>query len=157
MLRLAAHLLLGGASSACGFAAVAVALYAGSPAQVSAVALLAGFGFVTGLACGGLHAVIDGLPAQPAAAMPPAAVASLVRATLASAVAERASRAGSAADRRPTPAQGSDAAVAEAAATSLAEGLLAGERSLSAAAPAASVAPPQRAAAPRFAGSKVVA
>lgn len=160
MLRLAANLMLGGASSACGFAAVAMALYAGSPAQASAVALLAGFGLVTGLVCGGLHAVIDGLPAQPAAAMPSAALASLVRATLASVVAERAPRAGSAADWRPTPAQGADPAVAQAPATSLAEGLLAGERSLSAAAPAvpaASVAPPQCAETRRFAGSEVVA
>ena len=100
MLRLVANLMLGGASSACGFAAVAVALYGGGPAQASAVALFAGFGFVTGLACGGLHAVIDGPPAQPAAAMPPKALASLVRATLARAVAERAPRAGSAADHR---------------------------------------------------------
>lgn len=121
MLRLVANLLLGGASSACGFAAVAVALYAGSPVQDSAAALFAGFGFVAGLLCGGLHAVFDGLPVQPAAAMPPEALASLVRATLASAVAERAPRVGSAADRRPTPAQLATAALADAAAKSMAD------------------------------------
>ena len=144
MLRLAANLLLGGASSACGFAAVAVALYAGSPAQASAATLFAGFGFVAGLLCGALHAVVDGLPAQPAAAMPPEALASLVRATLASAVAERAPRTGSAADRRPTPAQLATAALAEAAATSLAEAPGAALRQPSVAAPAvpaASAAP----------------
>ncbi len=166
MLRLVANLMLGGASSACGFAAVAVALYGGGPAQASAVALFAGFGFVTGLACGGLHAVIDGPPAQPAAAMPPKALASLVRATLARAVAERAPRAGSAADRQPTPAQEAAAALAEAAASSLVEALLAAARPLSAAAPAAPAAPatPDASMAPsqpvevrRFAGSESVA
>lgn len=118
MLRLVANLLLGGASSACGFAAVAVALYAGQPAQAAAAALFASVGLVAGLLCGGLHAVFDGLPVQPVAAMRPEALASLVRATLASAVAERAPRSGSAADRQPTPAQWAAAALADAAATS---------------------------------------
>ena len=163
MLRLAANLLLGGASSACGFAAVAVALYAGSPAQASAATLFAGFGFVAGLLCGALHAVVDGLPAQPAAAMPPEALASLVRATLASAVAERAPRTGSAADRRPTPAQLASAVLAEAAVTSLAEAPAAAPRPLSAAvpaalaalaAPAAAVAMPPPGQARRFAPSE---
>ena len=121
MLRLVANLLLGGAGSACGFAAVAVALYAGNPAQATAAALFASVGFVAGLLCGGLHAVFDGLPVQPVAAMRPEALASLVRATLASAVAERAPRSGSAAGRQPTPAQWAAAALAEAAATSLAD------------------------------------
>lgn len=120
MLRLAANLLMGGASGACGFAAVAVALYAGSPVLTSAAALLAGFGFVAGLLCGVLHVVLDGLPAQPAAAMAPEALASLVRATLATAVAERAPRTGSAADRRPTATDVAQAALADAASTSLA-------------------------------------
>ena len=118
MLRLVANLLLGGASSACGFAAVAVALYAGNPAQAAAAVLFASVGLVAGLLCGGLHAVFDGLPVQPVAAMRPEALASLVRATLASAVAERAPRSGSAADRQPTPAQWAAAALADAAATS---------------------------------------
>ena len=123
MLRLVANLLLGGASSACGFAAVAVALYAGQPAQAAAAALFASVGLVAGLLCGGLHAVFDGLPVQPVAAMRPEALASLVRATLASAVAERAPRSGSAADRQPTPAQWAAAALADAAATSPADAL----------------------------------
>ena len=122
MLRLVANLLLGGASSACGFAAVAVALYAGNPAQAAAAVLFASVGLVAGLLCGGLHAVFDGLPVQPVAAMRPEALASLVRATLASAVAERAPRSGSAADRQPTPAQWAATALADAAATSPAYG-----------------------------------
>ena len=73
---------------------------------------------MAGLLCGGLHAVFDGLPVQPVAAMRPEALASLVRATLASAVAERAPRSGSAADRQPTPAQWAAAALADAAAAS---------------------------------------
>ena len=120
MVRLLANLLLGGASGACGLAAVGVALYAGGPAQASAAALFAGFGFVAGLLCGGLHAVFKGLPAQPAAVMPPQALAGLVRATLATAITERAPRSGSAADPRPTPAQWASAALAGAAATSMA-------------------------------------
>ena len=118
-LRLVANLLLGGASGGCGFAALGVALYAGSPAQASAAVLFAGFGFVAGLMCGGLHAVFEGLPTPPAATMPAEVLASLVRATLASAVAERAPRSGSAADRRPSPAQWARAALADAAATSM--------------------------------------
>ncbi len=141
MLRLAANLLLGGASSACGFAAVAVALYAHQPAQASAAALFASVGFVAGLLCGGLHAVFDGLPVRPATAMSPEALASLVRATLASAVAERAGRPGSAADRRPTPAQLASTALADAAATSLADAAAAAARFSAAAGSAAAVAP----------------
>jgi hypothetical protein len=120
--RLLANLLLGGASGACGLAAVGVALYAGAPAQASAAALFAGVGFVAGLLCGGLHAVFEGVPAQPAAALPAQALAGLVRATLATAIAERAPRSGSAADRHstptptPTPTQLASAALAGAAA-----------------------------------------
>ncbi|MBC7726922.1 MAG: hypothetical protein H7242_04795 [Microbacteriaceae bacterium] len=120
MVRLLAALLLGGTSGACGLAAVGVALYAGGPAQDSAAALFAGFGFVAGLLCGGLHAVFEGVPAQPAAQMLPQALAGLVRATLATAIAERAPRSGSAADRHPTPAQLASTALAGAAATSMA-------------------------------------
>ena len=125
MVRLLANLLLGGASGACGLAAVGVALYAGGPVQASAAALFAGVGFVAGLLCGGLHAVFEGLPAQPAAVMPPQALAGLVRATLATAIAERAPRSGSAADRHPAPtptpapAQLASAALAGAAAMSM--------------------------------------
>ena len=118
--RLLANLLLGGASGACGLAAAGVALYAGGPAQASAAALFAGVGFVAGLLCGGLHAVFEGVPAQPAAALPAQALAGLVRATLATAIAERAPRSGSAADRHstptPTPTQLASAALAGAAA-----------------------------------------
>ncbi len=116
--RLLANLLLGGASGACGLAAAGVALYAGGPAQASAAALFAGVGFVAGLLCGGLHAVFEGVPAQPAAALPAQALAGLVRATLATEIAERAPRSGSAADRHstPTPTQLASAALAGAAA-----------------------------------------
>jgi hypothetical protein len=120
MVRRLGNLLLGGASGACGLAAVGVALYAGGPAQSAAAALFAGFGFVAGLLCGGLHVVFEGLPAQPAAVMPPQALAGLVRATLATEIAERAPRAGSAAARRLTPDQLASAALAGAAATSMA-------------------------------------
>ena len=122
MVRLLANLLLGGASGACGLAAVGVALYAGGPVQASAAALFAGVGFVAGLLCGGLHAVFEGVPAQPAAALPAQALAGLVRATLATEIAERAPRSGSAADRHstptptPTPTQLASAALAGAAA-----------------------------------------
>ena len=127
MVRLLANLLLGGASGACGLAAVGVALYAGGPVQASAAALFAGVGFVAGLLCGGLHAVFEGVPAQPAAALPAQALAGLVRATLATAIAERAPRSGSAADRHPapapaptpTPTQLASAALAGAAAMSM--------------------------------------
>jgi hypothetical protein len=120
MLRFIANLLLGGASAACGLAALGLALYAGSPAQASATTLFAGFGFVAGLLCGALHAVFEGLPVLPAAAMPAEALASLVRATLATAVAERAPRSGSAADRRPSPAEWAGATAA-ATATAMAK------------------------------------
>ena len=69
MLRLAGSLLMGGASGACGFAALGTALYAGSPVQGAAVLLFAGTGFGAGLLCGGLHVVFDGLPARAAPAL----------------------------------------------------------------------------------------
>ena len=170
MVRLLAILLLGGASAACGLAAVAVALYAGGPAQASAAALFAGFGFVAGLLCGGLHAVFEGLPSQPAAGMPAAALAGLVRATLATANAERAPRLGSAAGRRRTSAQLARAALAGAAATSMAapdttpmttpvttpaaDAAAAMARPSPAVAPLAGVAPPQSVDQRRFASSE---
>lgn len=101
MLRLLLALLMGGASAACAMAAVGWTLYAHSPAAAGVAQVFAGFGFVAGLACGGLQLVFHGRPAQAPAALPPEALASLVRATLASAAAERQARPGSAADRRP--------------------------------------------------------
>lgn len=119
VLRLAATLLLGGASGACGFAAVGFALYGSGPLQGQAAVLFAGFGFIAGLSCGGLHAVLEGLPAQPEAPMAPEALAGLVRAALATAIAEQASGTGSAAARRPSPAEMTSTALAGAAATSM--------------------------------------
>lgn len=162
MVRLLGNLLLGAASGACGLAAVGVALYAGGPAQSAAAALFAGFGFVAGLLCGGLHVVFEGLPAQPAALMPPQALASLVRATLATEIAERAPRAGSAAARRPTPDQLASAALAGAAATSIAAPMTTPTTAAVAAlarpspvvAPMAGVAPPRPVDQRRFASSE---
>lgn len=153
MLRLVANLLLGGASGACGVAAVGVALYAGSPSQASAAALFASVGFVAGLVCGGLHAVFEGMPAQPAAALPPEALANLVRTTLATAAAERAPRTGSAADRRPSPADLAGAALAGAAATSMAASAPAAKTTTPAAS-AAPIASPPPADQRRFASSE---
>jgi hypothetical protein len=116
MKRLSMSLLLGGASSACGFAALGVALYADSPALSEVAGLFAGIGFVAGLACGGLHARLGSPQAPEPAALPPEALAHMVRATLASASAERQPRSGSAADRRPTPAELASSTLAEAAA-----------------------------------------
>ena len=116
MKRLWMNLLLGGASSACGFAALGVALYADSPTLSHVAGLFAGIGFVAGLACGGLHAWLDGPQVPEAAALPSEALAHMVRAALASASAERQPRSGSAADRRPTPAELASSTLAEAAA-----------------------------------------
>lgn len=101
MLRLLGSLLQGGASGACGFAALGTALYAGSPAQTAAVLLFAGTGFGVGLLCGGLHAVYDGVPARAAPTRPTE---------------------DSAAEGRATPAQLAAAALAGAAARSLQPG-----------------------------------
>lgn len=120
MLMSAWIVLLRGASVACGFAAVGLALYAQSPAASAVAGLFAGFGFTAGLVCGGLHAVFDVKPAAQPAALPPQALAALVRATLAGATAERQARTGTAADRRPTPAQLASSALAGAAASALA-------------------------------------
>ena len=101
MLKLALALCMGGASTACALAAVGWTLYAGHPDAVWVAQCFAAWGFVAGLACGGLHLYAHGRPAPAPAALPPDAMASLVRATLARAVAERQARPGSAADRRP--------------------------------------------------------
>ncbi len=113
MLKLVWMLVLGGASAACGFAAVGATLYAHSPAVAWAAQCFAAFGFITGLACGGLHLHFHGRPAQAPAALAPDELAGLVRAALASAAAERQARPGSAADRSPA----SDAAATTPAAT----------------------------------------
>jgi len=120
MLMQAWMAMLRGVSAACGFAAFGLALYAQGPAGPAAAALFAGFGFAAGLVCGGLHWVFDVIPADQPAALPPQALAALVRATLASATAERQARTGTAANRRPTPADLASSALAGAAASSLA-------------------------------------
>ena len=101
MLRLLLALALGSASAACAFAAVGWSLYAQHPAAAFAAACFAAWGALAGLACGGLHLHLHGRPAPAPAPLPPDALASLVRATLARAAAERLARPGSAADRRP--------------------------------------------------------
>ncbi len=101
MLRLLLAFAMGGASSACALAAVGWVLYAQSPAVAWVVQVFAACGFVAGLACGALHLHFQRQPAPAPAALPSEALASLVRATLASAATERQARPGSAADRRP--------------------------------------------------------
>ncbi|MES2714403.1 MAG: hypothetical protein V4795_01475 [Pseudomonadota bacterium] len=101
MLKLLLALLMGGASAACGLAAVGWTLYAHSPHVVWVAQCFAAWGFAAGLACGVLHLHVHGQPAQAPASLPPDELAGLVRAALASAAAERQARHGSAADRRP--------------------------------------------------------
>lgn len=137
MLKPSVYLLLGGAGTACGFAGLGLALYAGSTAQAAAAALFAGVGFVAGLACGALQARLGAAPAASAVPLAPQALAGRVRETLASAGAERAERSGSAADRRPSAADLASAALAGAAASA-----------------AARVAAPGAAEAGRFASSR---
>lgn len=110
MKRLALTMFMGGASAACGMAAVGLALYAQGPSAMAAAQLFGAVGFVVGLVCSGLHLARHDQTALSPATLPPEALAGLVRATLANAAAERAPRAGSAADRRPEPAQGPRAA-----------------------------------------------
>lgn len=100
MLRLVFALFVSGASMACGFAAVGLALYAHSPSVNAAAALFGSYGFVVGLLCGGLHLVLDGLAVRAQSPLTSEEMAGLVRATLAHAAAERKARAGSAADRK---------------------------------------------------------
>lgn len=93
-------LLLGGASGACGFAALGLALYATGQPQAAAT-LFGAFGFAVGALCGLVTPLRHRLPAQRHADLPGDALAGMVRATLAQAAAERDARPGSAADRRP--------------------------------------------------------
>lgn len=95
--------LLGSASMACAFAALGVALYANGPSAAAAL-LFGSIGGLAGLLCALLQWVVDGLPVPQRAALPAEALARLMRATLASAASERPARPGSAADRRPAPA-----------------------------------------------------
>lgn len=102
MLRRMLAVWMGGASGACGFAALGVALYA--PLQTQAAAMLfGGFGFAMGALCALLPSLRRRLPAHRHAELPGPALAGLVRATLATsaAAAEQPARSGTAADRRP--------------------------------------------------------
>ena len=101
MLKLVWVLVLGGASTACAFAAVGATLYAHSPAVAWVAQCFAAFGFAAGLACGGLQLHVHGRPAHAPAALAPDELAGLVRAAVASAAAMRPARPGSAADRHP--------------------------------------------------------
>lgn len=100
MLRALLMATMTSASMACGFAALGVALYAHGPTG-AAVALFGGVGALAGLLCAALQLAFDGRPALHTAALPAAALARLVRTTLASAASDRQARPGSAADRRP--------------------------------------------------------
>lgn len=148
MTRLLYTLLLGGASGACALAALGLALYAGHPDPWAPASLFAAIGFAAGLVCNCLHLVFGGLPVQPPPAMSQQALAGMVRATLASASAERQPRSGTAADRRPTPAELASTVLAEAAAKPAP--LPAPQPG---AAPAPAEARPPSAEAPRFASS----
>lgn len=101
MLRLVLALAMGGASGACAVAAFGWVLYGQNAAPVPAVQIFAAYGFLSGLACGALHLHFQGRPAAAPEPLSSEALAALVRATLASAAAERQARPGSAADRRP--------------------------------------------------------
>lgn len=106
MTRTLLALLLGGASAACGLAAVGGVLYAGHPQLHWALQCFAAWGFAAGLVCGGLHLRAHGQPMHASLALSTAELRSLVRAAEASAKAERqarGARAGSAADRRGLP------------------------------------------------------
>ena len=86
MLRLAATVASAmAASSACGFAALGVALYAGSGQVLDAAGLFGAVGAVVGLASAGLHLALEGQPVAPAAPASAAELGRLVRAALASA------------------------------------------------------------------------
>lgn len=106
MTRLLLALMLGGASTACALAAVGGVLYAGHPQLAWALQCFAGWGFAAGLVCGGLHLRAHGQPVHSPLRMTTHELQVLVRATEASARAERqASRArtGNAADRQAVP------------------------------------------------------
>ncbi len=100
VLASALSVLLGGVSGACGFAALGLSLYAATQ-PLAAAALFGAFGFAVGALCVLLTPLRQRLPAQRQADLPADALASMVRATLAQAAAERSARPGSAADRRP--------------------------------------------------------
>jgi hypothetical protein len=119
MLRSALAILFSGASLACGMAGVGLALYGNGPQAWAAAQLFGAIGLVAGLACGCLHAVLAGQPVAEPERLSPEALAELVRSTLAAAKAERQTRPGSAADRRPAEAPGA-AVVATAGATAAA-------------------------------------
>ena len=86
MLRLAATVASAmAASSACGFAALGVALYAGGGQALPAAGLFGAVGAVVGLACAGLHLALEGQPAAPATSVSAAELGRLVRAAVASA------------------------------------------------------------------------
>ena len=116
MLRPVLAVLMGGASGACGFAALGVALYAPTQAQAAAE-LFAGFGFASGALCALLTPFRRRLAAHRHAEL-----AGMVRATLASAAAEQPARSGTAAQRRPTEAAA--AALAAAAVTTSPDAVL---------------------------------
>lgn len=103
MLRLVLAMAMGGASCACALAAVGWVLYAHSPAVVWVVQVFAALGFVAGLVCGALHLYFQGKPAPVPAALSSEAWNAMLRATQASAAAERAALRGGAADRCATP------------------------------------------------------
>jgi hypothetical protein len=155
MLKLMTSLALGGASAACGFAAIAVAMYPGGPAQATAVALFAGVGFGTGLLCGAAQLAFGGMPTPTPAPLAPEALASLVRATLAETRQVRAARPAvpeRAAGQQPTPAEIAATALAGAAARSLTPSAQAS--TLAAADDRATAAAPPLAHARRFASSR---
>ena len=109
MLRRALVVLIGGASGACGFAALGLALYSQGPSQAAAL-LFGCFGFASGALCALLPSLRRRLPSHRHAELPGPALVGMVRATLASAAAERPARSSTAANRRPA---GAAAAAAE--------------------------------------------
>ena len=117
MLRRVLSVLISGASGACGFAALGVALYAQGPSQAAAL-LFGGFGFASGALCALLPSLRRRLPSHRHAELPGPALVGMVRATLASAAAaERPARSGTAANRRPAKAAATTLAAAAATAS----------------------------------------
>lgn len=112
MLRLGLTLLLGGASSACGLAALGLLLYGQGPFGFAAAQLFAAVGFVSGLFCGGLHQLMNRRQRLHSAVLPPDALAGLVRATVAGMAASRASGNRSGAQPNTRAAAAAQAAVA---------------------------------------------
>jgi len=91
-------LLVSGASTACGFAAIGVALYPHATQMVDAATLFAGFGFVTGVVRMALPMAFDHLPAQArlaagqSAGAAPSPLAAMAQATLTAMHTPRAAR-----------------------------------------------------------------